>query len=215
MAIPYDAAPEAIVAGTTTVKKTWGDSVWTWINAIYSGTQRVRKMEVGADGVSTVASAGQIYADGMIRSGTSCRALKLISDNASQGIELQDGNTGIVNMYIRSARGQTTDGTALQFMSFTTPTDSITHISARISGIKSNNTDCGTYWATYAVKNIAGVLTNVGAQQSIETARKDDAGWGGISFNISSAPTVTVTIAGKAATTINWVGVVEIINYDN
>jgi len=215
MAFPYSGNYEARVSGSTVIKKSWGDDVDAKFVGLYSGSQRVKKLEVGADGASTVASDGQIYADGMIRSGTSCRALKLISDNASQGIELQDGNTGIVNMYIRSARGQTTDATALQFMSFTTPTNSITHISARIIGIKSDNTDCGTYWATYAVKNIAGALTNVGSQQAFETARKDDAGWGGISFNISSAPTVTVTIVGKLATTINWVGVVEIINYDN
>lgn len=107
---PYDADLEAIVAGQTTAKKTFGDGIMLAIRRVFSGTYRVLKLEVGAAGASTVAANGEIYASGNISTPANVSATGTVTGNTKVA---SGGNVEALSGYVKGKRLSAPGGTAL------------------------------------------------------------------------------------------------------
>lgn len=71
-------------------------------------------------------------------------------------------------------------------------------------GVTADGSKFGSFHRRCLVQNLAGVLTIVGAAQTIGTDYNTD-GWGGLAFNVNNSfQCIRAQVTGKAATTVNW-----------
>ena len=109
---------------------------------------------------------------------------------------------GLLAAIVPGSEVQTTDANATTLATVAVPTGKILFVEVDIAGDKSDHTQGAGYVIRAAWRNVAGVLTQVSADE-VDVVFQDDATWGEPSTAASGA-NVLIKIVGKAATTINW-----------
>lgn len=147
------------------------------------------------DEVFRVDRSGGVYATDLIAHGS---------------VQLDGGGSYVIHKKYTTTL-QTTDNTSTDFIVYTTPNNSVTRVTARVNGIRSDHAAGACYWKTYPMKNNAGSGSGVGGGGSdVVPDAEDDATWGGVSSTGWVGAVFKAQVQGKAATTINWSATIEI-----
>lgn len=134
-----------------------------------------------------------------------------ITDLIGHGSVQIDGGGAYVIHKVYTTTLQTTDATATDFINYTTPTNSVSRVTARVQGIRSDHVAGAAYWYTWPMLNNGGTGGAIGAGGvAVVAEREDDAAWGGISSTGWVGAVFSAQVGGKAATTIKWSATIEI-----
>lgn len=102
---------------------------------------------------------------------------------------------------------ETTDATVTTLITYTTQTDTVSMVTARVVGV----TDLGGQGAGYIIngtfRNVSGTVTQVGST-TVVSSHEDDTAWN-CTMSISGA-NVLVRVTGAIATTIEWNGAIDV-----
>ncbi len=106
---------------------------------------------------------------------------------------------------------QTTDNTSTTIFAFTTPTNSVSRVTLRVNGIRSDHAVGGSYLHSYPIIHNAGTAGAVGGGGGPVIAdAEDDVAWGGIIAAGAIGAVAYFDVQGKAATTIKWTADIEV-----
>lgn len=103
---------------------------------------------------------------------------------------------------------QTTDGTSTEIWSESMPTNCAWHVEYLIQG-RSSTGDAARYRESKLLKRAAAAPSVVGTTTH-EAPYEDDASWD-FTFTAASDGTISLAVSGVAATTIDWVAVVSVL----
>jgi len=152
------------------------------------------------DEVFRVDRSGGVY-------GTTFYATDFVSHNS---VQLDGGGAYVITKKF-TAGLQTTDATSTTIFAYTTPTNSVSRVTLRVNGIRSDHAAGGSYYHSYAIKNNAGTASAVGAGGGAVIADAgDDAAWGGVVAAGAIGAVAYFDVQGKAATTIKWTADIEV-----
>jgi hypothetical protein len=112
--------------------------------------------------------------------------------------------------YKRVAVVQTTGATATSCGTYVMPDETTAFFMARVAAHGATNSAGYMVAATYK-RQAAAAPAQVGATTAIAT-HEDDATWGGAAFGVVSN-TVQLQVTGLAATTIDWLVILEVAVY--
>ena len=129
---------------------------------------------------------------------------------AHGSVQLDGGGAYVIHKKYTTTL-QTTDNTSTDFIVYTTPNNSVTRVTARVNGIRSDHAAGACYWKTYPMKNNAGSGSAVGGGVSdVVPDAEDDATWGGVSSTGWVGAVFKAQVQGKAATIFNDPATTEI-----
>ena len=132
---------------------------------------------------------------------------------SSGNIEFNAGTKTEGLVFRKTAEIQTTDATQTTVDGFVLLDENTYHLKARVVGVKSDGSERASYEIdATAYRTGAGVATLQGSVTSLHT-QESDATWDA-TFTVNSN-SVRVSVTGVAATTIEWVCVLEVINMSN
>lgn len=110
------------------------------------------------------------------------------------------------------AEVQTTNATETNLFSFATSTDYVYHVHAYVSGTVNTGGNAASYERVASFKNDSGTLSIIGSTTAVHTA-EDDANW---DCQVEASGTsIQVNVTGVAATTIDWLGRIVVLEQKN
>lgn len=208
MAWPVTSRFQDFVDGTTNVVAAFLHAVQDAIVGVYGGGKTLKSVQVDGTGdAAATASPGDVVASGNVVAGGALSAPQ--ASIGSQGIALGIGATP--SGYTLHGAVQTVNNSIISIVTFALPSNKAFVAVARVVGLKSDFTAGGAYVVKGTFKNAGGVLTPIGGGggTTLISEDEDDGTWGGVGF-LNAGSNISVTVQGKAATTINWKCVVDI-----
>ncbi len=148
------------------------------------------------DEVFRVDRSGGVYATDLIAHGS---------------VQIDGGGSYVITTKFTAGPITTTDATPTHILSYTPPTNSVSRVTMKVNGIRSDHAAGACYWKTFTMLNNAGTPANVGGGGAdVVAAAEDDAAWDFSSPGFLGA-VFLANVTGKAATTIKWTADIEII----